>query len=330
MTIPYHTPDSTWEAWDCYTFGQFISKFLVKGVFHPNVPEDVVKSYLIVEHMVAHAWYYYPAMDEALSKALLITEMAVKLRCRELGLQTSIKSVNGKILDVKLAKLTDQLLQLEPDKDIEHLLHWARINRNRIAHPNQHSYGMGIMVNFKFVVSLLNLLFLTNEAVKNQISESTRLQNELNRHLTGCLVVALPDQLIIAWKILVLYAICVRNQWKYVISISCVDANAATNIPEDTYLMPISFIANSVRFTNKSVIFITDDDNKIIEIEVNNDPENLHFYTEHMRIIEKLTSDPTNFNAYRMQSIESSENLKIKYDFVYRYIAMVNQQDVSN
>ena len=171
MTIPYHTPDSTWEAWDCYTFGQFISKFLVKGVFHPNVPEDVVKSYLIVEHMVAHAWYYYPAMDEALSKALLITEMAVKLRCRELGLQTSIKSVNGKILDVKLAKLTDQLLQLEPDKDIEHLLHWARINRNRIAHPNQHSYGMGIMVNFKFVVSLLNLLFLTNEAVKNQITQ---------------------------------------------------------------------------------------------------------------------------------------------------------------
>ncbi len=108
--IPYHTPDHTWTIFSGVTdFESYAEKFVVKGRFQKDVPPEVVEGYTIAEHIMAHAYYHYPAMDEALVKLLRVLEMAVKMRCKALGITLEILDNKGKTRKKVLNALINEI-----------------------------------------------------------------------------------------------------------------------------------------------------------------------------------------------------------------------------
>lgn len=314
MTLKYHVPDSTWEAWDCDTFEKYLDKFLVQGKFHKNVPEDIVKSYKLVEHLIAHAWYCYPAMDDAFSKALLIVEMGVKMRCLQLGLPVTKKKINGGVFESRLSDLISEIKKAEPDKNIDVLLNWARLNRNNMAHSSNYSFGVGAMVNFHAIVSALNLLFLSNNTVKEQITESQRVQEILNDNFGNGLIVEINNKSIVCNNVKILYSIKVAENWNYLIAISALDWDSQTNGIKGTEIKLIGFTARNIQYSRDSVEFLTDSESEKITIKVNRQLAGTWPNVESRKTIKNLIKDVDLLSS--IQKIEFQNELKFKYKYL--------------
>jgi len=89
--MEFHEPDSRWAGFGCSSYEHYLDRYLIRGKFHNKVPNAVTDAYITIEYLMAHAYYFYPMYDEALSKLLRTMEMAVKLRCKEIGIDIVVK-----------------------------------------------------------------------------------------------------------------------------------------------------------------------------------------------------------------------------------------------
>lgn len=161
-------------------FEDYKKNCVVKGQFHSLVPKDVVEAFEVAEYIMAHAYYHYPLYDEAYSKLLLIVEMAIKLRCKQLGIQIEtgkINKKNGQPINKVLDVLIKEMAAIEPTKSIEKGLHWLRERRNSKMHPDGHFY-MGSMVSpaMKIGVTILNKIFTPDNTFQLFESELLKVQ----------------------------------------------------------------------------------------------------------------------------------------------------------
>lgn len=151
--------DERWGLYGIKSKEDFVNKFVVIGKFHTKVPKDIVTAFETVSYMLASSYYHWPLQDEALSKALLVMEMVVKLKAKELEIDLQNKKKQNK----RLVDLIDEVCQvgnlqfLKPDFDR------ARRLRNSKMHPNSHSY-MGALTqaksNFMLFNNIINYMFL--------------------------------------------------------------------------------------------------------------------------------------------------------------------------
>ena len=103
--MEYHKPDDTWAALGYNDYDYYVNKCVIKGLFHPVVPKDIVDSYKVAEYMMAFAYYHYPMYDEAAAKIMLIIEYTISRRC---GGIFFINAVPAKRPNVKSIKLTER------------------------------------------------------------------------------------------------------------------------------------------------------------------------------------------------------------------------------
>ncbi|WP_304016503.1 hypothetical protein [Nonlabens dokdonensis] len=176
--------------WDLYAKDRedFVAKFVVEGKFHEGVPEDVIKSFETVSYLLAHSYYHWPMMDEAMTKLLLILEMVVKLKAQELEISLERKTKNNKIITRRLIEIIDDIFQneyllfLKPDFDR------ARNLRNMKMHPDRHSF-MGAMgftdSNARLFVNIINLLFLETDKLKALHSKIKSIEATLQPFKSG-------------------------------------------------------------------------------------------------------------------------------------------------
>lgn len=167
--MPYHTPDLRWAIFNKPDFESYAKVFVVEGRFHQDVPEDVVKSYAVAEHIMAHAYYYYPMYEEALVKLLRTLEMAVKMRCEQIGIAITfaVKKKEDKPEEIKpkdLSVLIDQLAKKEPSKSVADTLHGLRKLRNTFMHPQENMlFGSTALNAIRHTLVQLNALFLPEQ-----------------------------------------------------------------------------------------------------------------------------------------------------------------------
>ncbi len=145
---------------------EFINAYLVKGNFGQSVPRDVKESFKTAEYLMAHSYFYTPMYDEAFRKVLGIHEMAVKLRCKELGIELLKKGKVGKkdqpknlgTLHIELIKRLDiEIFRYTFDKVLEY--------RNEKAHPEKHAFGGTLYkMHIEMIVKFINLIFETTAA----------------------------------------------------------------------------------------------------------------------------------------------------------------------
>lgn len=75
--------DTRWELFNMKSREDFINNYVVTGKFHNAVPKDIVTAFETVSYLMAHSYYHWPMMDEAMTKALLVMEMAVKIKAKK-------------------------------------------------------------------------------------------------------------------------------------------------------------------------------------------------------------------------------------------------------
>lgn len=161
--MEYFEPDSRWEMYNVTSVEEHIDKFVVKGKFHRAVPIDIQEAWQTVEYLLAHAYYYWPMYDEGFKKALLIIEIAVKLKAKEKGIALEEKPNRaGKQFDKKLSKLICEVFVGEHYQTLQSDINRARNIRNILVHPDRNTYtgAVGnIKGNLMFLINVLNDIF---------------------------------------------------------------------------------------------------------------------------------------------------------------------------
>lgn len=152
------TPDQRWTIWGCNSHQEYLDRFLIKGRFHPQVPEDIKIAYETVERLMTYSYFYYPLTEEVVSKLTRIFEMAVKNRAKGLGV--SYKSLSNCIT----------VLSVHPDIDSELALEWKRFKdlRNFCAHPETNTISGPLFFRSGFLmVNLLKRIFCSKNFLTN-------------------------------------------------------------------------------------------------------------------------------------------------------------------
>mgnify|MGYP005988690995 CR=1 FL=1 len=194
-------PIDIWDLFGINSREEFVVRHVVEGKFHKDVPEDISKSFVTVSYLLAHSYYHLPMFDEAFSKALLIMEMAVKLKAKQLNIDLKLPAnKKGVVYDKKLSKiideicLNDELSFLKPDFDR------ARNLRNRKMHPDRHSFAGTFSLadsNIRLFGNIINLLFLEKEALKALHKDIKQMETKLSPFKKGLQVLEFQNKKIL-------------------------------------------------------------------------------------------------------------------------------------
>ena len=183
MTMEFHEPDQTWAALGCESYEDYLEKYLVRARFHEKVPKEIRDAYITIEFIMAHSYYYYPMYDEALSKLLRTMEMALKLKCIELGINIvkSIKS-NGVEIKFSFGELIKMYHESEPNKRLDVVLNGARNIRNYFMHPERNSFaGLTLKHSLLTCINTINILFAPKNHFEIFIEKLGELQDETQK-----------------------------------------------------------------------------------------------------------------------------------------------------
>lgn len=176
----YFEPDITWEVKQVNSLEEYVERFVVKGKFHDKVPTDIKEAWLTVEYLLAHAYYYWPMYDEGFKKALLIIEMAIKLKAKELKNPIEIPQKKGKSRNRHLADIINEVFAGEHHQTLKRNINRARTLRNWQMHPS----GNSVMGGMKSITDNLMLFANVLNAVYQEESWHIR-QYEIEKKLSS-------------------------------------------------------------------------------------------------------------------------------------------------
>ena len=198
--MEYFKPDETWEVFGIKSKEEFISKLVVEPKFHKNVPEDLNKSFRTVSFLLAHSYYHWPMFDEALSKALLVMEMAVKLKAKKLNIDLKLlPNKKGVQYDKRLSDLIKEVCT-GPFKALIEDFGRARNLRNYKMHPSKYTFMGGLSkanYNCYLFINIINQLFLPENELNDLIIKQEHLKEKLLPFKSGLLVLKFDDKKIL-------------------------------------------------------------------------------------------------------------------------------------
>lgn len=170
--IEYLAIDERWAIFSTNSLDEHIQKNVVRGVFHKNVPKDVMDDFKTIEYQQVYSYFHWPLMDEALNKGLRLLEMAIKLKAQESGI--ALKTPDAKPREKSFNQLINEVCKGEPLTQLRETIHHLRNIRNFTTHRDSNSYlgGTGGMVkrNLMRLVNLINDLFQDSELLKVNLS----------------------------------------------------------------------------------------------------------------------------------------------------------------
>lgn len=279
--LPYHEPDFIWQSFQGVTdFESFIEKFVMPGRFHQGVPEAIVKSYRIAEHIIAHSWYHYPVIDEALVKLLRTMELAVKLRCEQLGIPLHAQDKKSIKRKKQLNGLIDELKIAEPDKDIVEILHWLRGVRNYLMHPERETLVGAIAFNhIRQCLIMYNALFLSNEVFQRSKVKLGEMQSLL-KELTGYLCVLEHTGFrYIVYEADVVEAYEVNNKWHFLFAAKAVPNDFAAMLANDCFPSSIVYTITDIQISNNKISGKVISCGELFILSKNTHPQNVETFT---------------------------------------------------
>lgn len=254
--MEYHEPAAQWEIFGMSDFESYCEKSVVKGVFHPSVPKDVVDAYEVAEYMMAHAYYHYPLYDEAFSKLLRITEMAVKIRCQHLGIdmkKTILRKGVPTIVDKTFNDLINDLGKKEPSKNIKKGLHGLREMRNSLIHRDRHGFSGSMSYGvIKVGVTVLNKIFISEQMLLSFQSHLKITQTKLSSINRGASIFTNKGYLV--ERVEVRDALFVKGEWLYLVVIHPVTERIEEQVERNEYKIPEMFVVKELVVGGDSIV----------------------------------------------------------------------------
>jgi hypothetical protein len=191
----FHQADPIWSIWKSSDFKEYEKKFLIRGKFHRNVPEEIIKEYKTVERLLCYAYYHYPLLDEAFSKATRIFEASINKRIEQLSLNIP----NGYV------SLEKKIKKIKPFTSAALLDEWtkARKARNIFAHPEAgRVFGITITRSFYQMINIINTIFLDKEVIDENENKLENLKKEAEHLKNGLYKLNLNGKNILIWSII--------------------------------------------------------------------------------------------------------------------------------
>lgn len=181
--------DSRWLSFEGIpnNFNDFSKRTVPEIYLKPEVHEDIKMSFRVIKRLMEFSFYEYEFFDVAADNAILVLEMAFKIRYQEL---------TGKIWEKKpLHQLIDWHTKNETLEIYDNsFLETVRTIRNFVAHPNH--YGFGGLSMLQWVLhpmDLINDMYEDIELRRIRINKTRELNNELKTiSKVGC-TISLPN-----------------------------------------------------------------------------------------------------------------------------------------
>lgn len=182
-------PDTRWELFSMKSHEDFVNNYVVIGKFHDQVPEDIVTAFETVSYLMVHSYYHWPMMDEAMTKALLVMEMAVKLKAKQENIALETRpNKNGKTFQKKLVTLINEVCEMNNLDFLKSDFDRVRTIRNSRMHPERHYYvgALGRTEgNVMLFMNIINVLFLEKKDIELLLERRQQLTEELEVFKNG-------------------------------------------------------------------------------------------------------------------------------------------------
>lgn len=284
----YSEPVSFWEPSGFHTHQEFINAYVVEGKFHHKVPKDVIDSFSTVSYLLAYAYYKYEFLDEAITKTLVIVEMAIKLKAKQLNISLDNPPTKKGVIRIKnLGKLMDEVLEASNLNFYKEGFHRARNIRNRNVHPSENTF-MGVVgmpkQNLYLFVNLLNLLFLSKEVIQELNLKQNSITNGLLNFEKKLLVLNKDNKRYLIYQLSNFQHIT-TNHIEYTVLV-CVPVLDLSKLKlQECNAKPIVLELRSIDFKKDEIIGVTLNNEKV-KIEYNTKPENEQTYLNFKKAIE--------------------------------------------
>ena len=238
--MPYHTPDPIWTIYvNATKFDRYTEHFVVPGRFHQLVPPEVSKAYETVEYLMAHAWYHYPMLDEALAKLLRVLEMAVKLRCDSLGLK-----VTGK----NFQQLIDMTFPASTVNEFNDTMHWLRYVRNELMHPKpKNLFGGAALTHIRQCITLLNALFLPEQYFQNAQTTLEYLRKQCQPFEKGSFLLEYEGKRILIYRAILEEVYFFEDDWLVLCAFHTIPVDFTQMLKNNRFPRPIVCLLRGIQ-----------------------------------------------------------------------------------
>jgi hypothetical protein len=294
----YYIPDIRWNiVYQIKSRQAFEHGFVVKGKFHRQVPDDIKKEFEIAERLMAYSYYCYPMYDEALKKLLGMTEMAVKLRCSQLGVDLEFEDKNSQVKKRNLSQLMEKLLGKEPNKSLKSEFSKARKTRNIFAHPDRHSFFGGMIIHsITQVINTINFVFLEDQVCKESKSYFDELYQSCRTFGNGDYILEYNGKRFLAYGGKCLEVHKISGEWIGLWVFYPVLTNIKEQVEEHRYSLPIYLALRNVEIEDNCLAGIDVDSNKSIKFLTTNKPDNMERVAAFKKQLNEC--EETNINIY--------------------------------
>jgi hypothetical protein len=250
--MPYHTPAPIWEIYGANDFEQYVEKFVVRGCFHKDVPEDVRESYAVAEYIMAHSYYYHPMYEEALVKILRTLEMAVKMRCEQVGIPTlrKVKKKENKPEETKpqdFSILIDQLVKKEKSKHTTSILHGLRKLRNTFMHPKENMLMGATTINaIRHTLAQLNALFLPEQFFVEAQQKLENMQKQWQSFKERLSILDQAGKALCIYRSSVVEAYRAGEEWVYLCAFYPIFTHTKEHIEQMVMIYPVMLVLRDI------------------------------------------------------------------------------------
>ena len=245
--MSYHVPDPIWAVFSAPDFESYAEAFVVEGRFHRDVPEAVRESYAVAEQIMAHAYYHYPMYEEALVKLLRTLEMAVRLRCEQIGITTTFTDKKGEIQGKNLGSLFDQLAKQEPSKTIKKTLNRLRKLRNILMHPKDKLLLGATAINaVQHTLVQLNALFLPEQFFVEAQKALESMQSRWRPFEQGQFILDQGGKQSVIYESNVVEAYSNGSEWVYLVRFCAIFKAPKENLEQGHHAEPVLLVLRDV------------------------------------------------------------------------------------
>lgn len=316
--MEYHEPVILWEAMGMPDFDTYCEKSVVKGLFHSSVPKDVVEAYIVAEYMMAHAYYSWPLYDEAFTKLLLITEMAVKIRCAHFGIPVEEKRKNGTLRDRHLEQLIIDVCKAEPLKNIEDRLHWLRSRRNDKMHPDSHTYSGAIMNYYaiKLGVGILNKLFIPEQLLSSSQQQIESINIYLASFFNGLFVLDTGVSRYLIEGVKAEDALIINGDWHYFLVALPITNDIGKQVRQHHYADLHALQVKDIVVGDRSITMTDASTNMPIQISTTDHPANIETYRKFNEERDAAKAEQQGVQIIQIDSPFSQQQI----DFLYQWL----------
>lgn len=305
----YYNPDPIWESYRIQSKEEQVENFVFKGRFHKEVHQDVMKSYLTVEYLMAHSYYHWQMYDEALKKLLGIFEMAIKKRCEELQIPIEITRRNGRSRNKNLVDLIKNLHELGYPDSLKSIMDHYRHLRNHFSHPNRHSFGGAMMqMHILPIVNTINELFLSVNYHQIKLTEKEKIKEKLKVFKDQLFILPFKSNNILGYSPLLNDVVNIDDQWFCNISfIPIVQTDDLEDYASKYSINSINYIIKDIVFKEDGVSGYNSISGTTVELITTIKPLNLERFNKQLREIEKLDEiNRFHFFAMYKQNVHDS------------------------